>query len=234
MNRHRGTAAAIIAISGLIAMSDAPAAQDKPIERTVSVSASGQVAAEPDAAHISTGVVTEADTARDALTRNSTAMRALIDGLRALGLSDKDVQTSEISVEPRYHQHKDGRPPTITGYRVVNQMRIIQRNIGRLGEVLDTCVSLGANQLGGIRFEVSGAETLKDEARRRAMANAVRRAQLYAKAAGASVGQVLTISETVSGPRPAPMGRMAMAEAVPIEAGSQMLEVTVHVTWALR
>ena len=119
---------------------------------------------------------------------------------------------------------------------MVNQVRIVQRDIAKLGETLDRSITLGANQLGGISFEVSNAETLKDEARRRAMANAQRRAQLYATAAGAQVDRVLTISETVVTPGPRPLGgaRMAMAEAVPVEAGEQALTVTVYVTWSLK
>jgi hypothetical protein len=91
--------------------------------------------------------------------------------------------------------------------------------------------------MGAIQFEVSNAETLKDEARKRAMQNALRRAKLYAAGAGAEVGPVISISEEVQfiGPRPVPMARSALAaEAVPIEAGTQMLEARVHVTWSLK
>ena len=179
---------------GAFAMTAASHAQDRAAERTVSVSATGSVIAEPDIAHVSTGVLTEGATAREALDRNTTAMRALIDGLKALGIDAKDIQTTHIGVEPRYQQSKDGRTPTINGYRVHNQVRIVQRVIGKLGETLDKAVTLGANQINGVQFEVSQAETLKDEARRRAMANALRRAQLYATAAGGQVDRVLAIS----------------------------------------
>jgi uncharacterized protein YggE len=216
-------------------MSDITEAQERRPERTVSVSASGSASVAPDIAHISTGVVTEAASARAALDDNSKVMRALIDAVKSLGIEAKDVQTSQINVQPRYRNYKDGRPPSIDGYRVVNQVRIVARDIARLGEILDKAVEVGANQLGGISFEVSNAETLKDAARKAAMENAIRRANLYANAAGARVGRVLSISETVAGPIPRPVGyaRAAMAEAVPVEAGSQALEVTVHVTWAL-
>jgi hypothetical protein len=105
----------------------------------------------------------------------------------------------------------------------------------RLGEMLDSAITLGANQVNGINFDVSNAETLKDEARKQAMVNAKRRAELYATAAGAQLGSVLTISEDVSsGPRPMPLARAAMAGNVPIEAGTRTLTVEVHVTYALR
>lgn len=238
MNRLRCLALSLaMIVPGAVAMTSSAEAQDKSaIGRTVSVSATGSASASPDVARISTGVATEAATAREALDANNKAMRALIDGLKTLGLDAKDIQTTHIGVEPRHQHHKDGRPPTIVGYRVVNQVSITQRNVARLGETLDRSISLGANQLGGIAFEVSNAETLKDEARRRAMQNARRRAELYATAAGASLDRVLTISEHVAmaGPRPVGGVRMAMAEAVPVEAGEQSLDVTIHVTWSLK
>jgi len=211
--------------------------RERRVERTVTVAATGSVAVEPDMAHIATGVVSEADTAREALQLNSAAMKKVIDGLKGAGIDAKDIQTVGFNVEPRYQQGKDGRPPEINGYRVVNQVRIAVRDLGKLGELLDQTVSLGANQAGGISFEVSQAETLKDEARRQAVANAYRRAQLFATAAGARVGRVLSIAEDVidASPRPMPGRVRAMAaEAVPIERGGQTLEVRVQVTWALQ
>jgi len=212
-------------------------AQGNRVERTVTVSATGSVSVQPDIARIATGVVSEAETARDALQRNSATMKKVIDGLKAAGIDAADLQTSDLSIHPRYDQPKDGRAPKITGYRVSNQVRITARDMSRLGELLDTLVKLGANEAGGISFDVSNAETLRDEARRQAIANALRRARLYAEASGAAVGAVLTISEDVFAPEPRPYakGRVAMSgEAVPIEQGSQSLEARVQVTWELK
>jgi uncharacterized protein YggE len=204
------------------------------LDRTVSVSATGSVAAEPDLATISTGVVSEADTAREALSRNTQTMAKVIEGLKALGISAQDIRTTAVNVEPRYRSVKD-QAPTIVGYQVINQVRITARELKRLGEVLDQIVSLGVNQVGGIAFEVSKAEELRDEARKAAMANALRRAKLYAASAGAEIGPVLTIAEDAPAPGPRPMARTALAAGdVPIEPGTQRLEVKIHVTWALR
>lgn len=212
-----------------------PAAADDDQERRISVSASATVAAEPDIATISTGVVSEAETAREALEGNTAAMRRLTDGLKSAGIEARDIQTSSFNVEPRYEQTRDGRAPRIVGYRVHNQVRITARDIGKLGEVLDRAVTLGANQVGGITFEVSKAETLKDEARREAIANARRRAQLFAEAAGVELGDVLRIEEETQeeGP-PRPYVRALKAEAVPIERGTLALEARVNVTWELK
>jgi len=226
-----GVAALFVPVSATSAYSTEEAS-----ERRISVSASATIAAEPDIALISTGVISEAETAREALERNTAAMRRLIDGLKAAGIEPRDIQTTSFNVEPRYEQSREGRAPRMVGYRVHNQVRITAREIGRLGETLDRAVTLGANQIGGIQFEVSKAETLKDDARREAMANARRRAQLFAAAAGVELGDVLRIEEGVQheGPQPLPYTRALKAEAVPIEGGTLTLEATVNVTWALR
>src|SRR5262245_970458 len=184
--------------TGLLAASGARAAErDPPPERTVSVSATGSVTAEPDLAMISTGVVSEAETAREALSRNTATMAKVIEGLKAHGISAQDIRTTALNVEPRYRAAKDQAPAI-----VVNQVRITARELKRLGEVLDQIVTLGVNQIGGITFEVSKAEELRDEARKTAMANALRRARLFAASAGADVGAVLTISEDAPAPGP--------------------------------
>lgn len=210
-------------------------AQEKPMERTITVSATGEAAAVPDVARISSGVSSEAKTAREALDRNSAAMKKVIDGLKAAGVDAKDIQTSSFHIEPRYTDPREGEAPVVNGYRVTNQVEIVARNLGKLGELLDQLVTLGANQMGGLNFEVSKAETLKDEARKAAIANARRRAELYAAAAGVSVGEVIAISEEVAHAGPRPYAKAAMAvQAVPIEAGSETLEARVTVTWALK
>jgi uncharacterized protein YggE len=221
--------------TGLYAADAVLAAERGPSqERTVSVSATGSVSAEPDLAMISTGVVSEAETAREALSRNTATMAKVIEGLKAHGISAQDIRTTALNVEPRYRAAKD-QAPAIVGYQVVNQVRITARDLKRLGEVLDQIVALGVNQIGGIAFEVSKAEELRDEARKTAMANALRRARLYAASAGADVGAVLTISEDAPGVGPRPLARTSLAAGdVPIEPGTQRLEVKVHVTWALR
>ncbi len=214
-------------------------AQDKPMERTITVSASGIVSAVPDEATISTGVTSEAKTAKDALSANSSAMKKLIFDLKLKGIADKDIQTSQFSVEPVYVYPQEGKPPLVTGYRVSNMVGVKVRELDKLGGVLDQLVGGGANQMHGLTFDVSKAETLKDEARKEAMANALRRAKLLAAASGAEVGEVMQISEDVSyaGPQPVVFGRaktMAAEAAVPVERGSQDLEARVTVTWKLK
>lgn len=228
----------VLAVLLTLIASSAALTQEQParLARTVTVSAAGQVSAEPDIARISTGVVSEAATAREALTRNSAAMAALIAGLKENGIDEKDIQTSSFSIDPRYNNPLEGQTAMITGYRVLNQVEVTARNLDRLGEVMDALVVLGANQMNGLTFDVSKAETLKDGARKDAIANALRRAKLYAEAAGAEVGEVIAIAEEAAQFQPVAlrMDRAMKAESVPIERGSQTLEARVTVTWALK
>lgn len=210
-------------------------AEDKPMPRTITVSGTAQVTAEPDLARITSGVTIEADTARDALARNSEAMRKVIAALKGKGIDPKDIQTSAFRIEPKYTPAKD-RAPSIAGYRAVNQVHVTVRDLARLGDILDELVAAGANQMGGLSFDVTKADALKDSARKEAVANALRRAKLLATAAGAEVGEVVTISEEVES-MPVPgrvMARAAPMGAAPIETGSEILEARVTITWALK
>jgi hypothetical protein len=114
---------------------------------------------------------------------------------------------------------------------------VVVRDVTRLGELIDLAAENGANQFRDIDFRVSGQDAKLDEARREAMANAIRRAKLYAEAAGVELGKVMTISEHVQGlpPQPRYRGREAstMAAATPIEPGQQRLTVNVSVVWEL-
>lgn len=213
-------------------------AEEKSMDRTITVSATGTVTAEPDEATISSGVSSEAKTAKDAMSANSSAMRKVISELKNEGVEAKDIQTTQFNVEPVYVYPKEGQPPVVTGYRVTNMVGVRVRDLNRLGGVLDKLVVVGANQMSGINFEVSKAEVLKDDARKDAVANALRRAKLIAAASGAEVGEVIQIVEDMInvGPRPVVFARdkASMAEAAPIERGSQQLESRVTVTWKLK
>jgi uncharacterized protein YggE len=212
-------------------------AEEKAMDRTITVSATGTAEAEPDQARITSGVTTEALSAREAVSANSEAMTKVIAELKAKGVDGKDVQTASFNVEPVIDYSKDGQPPKIRGYRVSNQVIVLVRDLGKLGDVLDDVITAGANQVQGLAFEVSKADALKDQARKEAVANALRRAKLLAAAAGAEVGQVMQMSEEVTSNGPMPYGapRFAKAEmSVPIERGTSTLEARVTVTWSLK
>ncbi|MEO0730478.1 MAG: SIMPL domain-containing protein, partial [Pseudomonadota bacterium] len=142
--------------------------------RQISVRASGRVDVAPDRATFQTGVVTQARTAKDALAVNSSAMQNLVDGLKALGIKARDLQTSDFSINPQYRRNKNG-PPEIEAFEVRNTLAILIRDTDRIGEIIDKSASLGANQFGGLRFVVSGEDEKLDAARANAMEAARRK-----------------------------------------------------------
>ncbi len=214
----------------------APAAPEQQ-KRTISVTGIGSVKAAPDIAYISTGVITEAPTAQKAAADNASAMGRVIGELKAQGLEPRDIQTTNYSVRPRYQHFKDKRPPAITGYRVVNTVRIAVRELNKLGAVLDKVVTLGSNQIGGVQFGLSAPGKIKDEARRMAMADALRKAKLLAGVANATVGKAQKIEEHAAVARRPAFGRAALQvnpAAVPIEPSAHVVHAQVNVVWELQ
>lgn len=211
---------------------------------TIDIQGIGVVTATPDMAHVTSGVVSEAKTAREALSANTAAMSELLGVLTAAGIEDRDIQTSGFSVQPEYvYPHKSNssgytEPPKIVAYRVTNNVSVKVRDLAILGSVLDQAVTVGANAISGISFGVDDTETLFTEARKRAMTNAMEKAELYADAADVDLGRILNISEN-SGFSPQPNIRMArmdaMAESapVPVQAGELSYSITVSVRWEL-
>lgn len=238
------TAARLAFISALaLAAASLPAsAEETPRIATLDMVGTGMVSAAPDMAMITSGVVTDADTAAEALAANTEAMSAVIARIKEAGIEQRDIQTSGFSVQPRYRQVKSSSPEDyrseVFGYRVSNNVGVRVRDLAKLGGLIDVMVRDGANQVGGVTFIVSEEGKLKDAARKEAMADAIRKAGIYAEAAGVKLGRVLSINEQdFGGPRP--MMMMARAEAkmdgapAPMEAGESSLEVRVNVTWEL-
>ncbi len=207
--------------------------------RTISVTGLGEVAAVPDIAHVTVGVRTVAGTARAALSENSTTMAAVIDALRGMGIADRDMRTTNVSLHPRWRTEvtdNGTRAQVLTGYEATNLLRVTCRDLSKLGELLDALVGAGANDMRGISFDVDDRVKLMDEARAIAVRNARANAQLYAREAGVSLGAVLSISEAgVSTPthRNRAMAEMAVAAPVPIAAGEQTISASISVTFAI-
>jgi len=215
-------------------------AHDASDKRTISLSATGAVKTTPDKVDISTGVTTEAKTAREALDRNTEAMAKVVAALKQEGIEAKDIQTVNFSVGPVFEQRPYDKPapPVVIGYRVTNQVRITLQDTKQLGEILDKVVTLGSNQIDSIEFGVKEPEALKDEARKLALKNVTDNAKLYAEAAGVELGAIMSISEEESAYYPRAMPAAApmdmMKESVPIEAGTASVEVRVRVVWEIK
>lgn len=203
---------------------------------SITVMGTGTSYGTPDIASIRIGVVTEAASAAEALKENNEAMNRLHDVITKRGIDKKDFQTVQFTVSPRYTYDKSRQsPPAVTGYQVVNEVRVRNRNLSSLGEFLDEAVALGANQIRGISFDISDPSQLLDEARRKAFADAEHRARIYAGAAGLKLGTPITIEEQTGHALPHTAMRMeaATAAAVPIAQGEQTLTVAVTVTFAV-
>jgi uncharacterized protein YggE len=155
--------------------------------------------------------------------------------LKGAGIDEKDYQTSRLSLQPQYAPNRSG-PSPVVGYRASNRVTIRLRDVTKIASMIDVLVGAGANDIGGINFTVSQASKLLDEAREQAISDARRKAQIYAKAAGVTLGEPLSISEE-SAPTPVFRGKVASgmaASTAPVAQGEETLSVTVNVSWAIK
>jgi len=209
----------------------------QPVPPSISVSGQATVSAAPDLAEIEAGVTTEAKTARAASEANAKAMNDVLAALKGTGIAPKDVQTSQISLQPQMtSRNNSNAPPQITGYRATNRVSVRLRDIAKIGDTIDALVASGANDIGGIGFSVSQSSKLLDEARAKAVEDAHRKAAIYAQSAGVTLGAPLSIAED-GAPPPIAFRRMdatLAAAPTPIVPGEQTLRVSVHVSYEIK
>jgi uncharacterized protein YggE len=231
--KYRAALAAAIAATLLAA----PVSAQTQAPAMISVTGEATMSAPPDLAQIDGGVTSEAKTAREASDANNNAMGKVLLALKGAGIEEKDFQTSRLSLQPESAPNRGGGgPATIVGYRASNRVTVKLRDVSKLANVIDAMVGAGANDIGGISFRVSNASKLLDDAREQAIADARRKAEIYAKAAGVALGAPLSIAEE-NNVAPVPYRRMAAGMAVaatPIAQGEETLQVTVSVSWAIK
>ncbi len=209
------------------------------LPRTITVSGQGSASSEPDMATVNAGVTSFAKTAKQALASNTQAMQAVMKTLKGRGISQKDIQTTGFRVYAEYTHTPSPQATTkvnrIAGYRVSNTVRVKVFELPSLGETLDALVQSGGNQISGVEFGLSDPEAVTNEARREAVADARKRAELYAEATNTQVGGVISISEqAIHSPRPVMMRAAAMERgAVPIARGEQEVTASVNIMYAL-
>jgi len=219
------------------ALLGAPALAQTPADfpPAISVTGEAQISVAPDIAFVDAGVATDARTAREASEANNTAMAKVFAALKAANTDARDIQTSRLSLQPQYAPNRSG-PSPVVGYRASNRVTVRIHDVSKVAGVVDTLVGAGANDIGNVAFEVSQASKLLDDAREKAVADARRKAEIYAKAAGVTLGAPLSISE---GGAPQPMFRSKMAAGMaaaptPIAQGEETLSISVSVTWAIK
>ena len=227
---------------GAAAMPSAAVAQQSTINQTIAgtrldINATGEVTRVPDLAIISAGVVTRAPTASSAIQQAATRMARVRETLRQAGIADRDIQTSNISLNPQY-TYVNNQPPKLNGYSASNQLNVRFRDIANTGKILDALVAEGANQINGPNLTIDKPEAALDEARAKAVAIGRARADLYARALGMRVVRVVSVSESGGYAPPPPMPMMmaerSQAADSKIDPGEQKLQVTVSMTFELQ
>lgn len=221
-----------------------PAYADNNDAGLISVMGIGTVKTAPDMATINLTVLREAKTAQEALKNNSQAMTDVLSSMKEFGIEDKDLQTSNFSIHPRYiyPKQKNGvrQAPQIVGYQVSNSLTVRILDLEQVGGILDKSITLGVNQGGNIAFGNSDITELQMQARAMAMKNALKKAEVLTEAAGVGIGDIKQINESSSQARPQPIMRAEMAMAkvadspsVPIAGGENAYRVTVNVTFEI-
>ena len=196
---------------------------------SVTVSGTGTITAVPDQAEFDFSVLTNAATATAALGRNGTDTKAVISAVEGTGVAEANIQTSQVSLNPV--MSNDGT--SITGYSASDTISVTKLAIAKAGAVVDAAVGAGANGVSGPSLSVSSQDALYNDALKAAVAQAKTKAQALADAAGRTLGAVTTIVEG-GGSSPLPFAVGAAAKgSTPIEAGTQQIQATVTVTYAL-
>jgi uncharacterized protein YggE len=227
--KHLALLAAAIGASALL-IAPALAQSETP---AISVTGEATISVPPDQARVEAGVTSNGKTAREASEANNVTMGQVLLALKAAGIDGKDIQTSRLSLQPQSAPNRSTN--AIVGYRASNQVTVRLRDVTKVASTIDLLVGAGANDIGGINFIVSQALKLLDDAREQAVADARRKAEIYAKAAGVTLGAPLSIAEG-GGPAPVFRSKMAMAPmaATPVAQGEETLSVTVSVSWAIK
>jgi uncharacterized protein YggE len=228
-------------ILGTTAIVSPAAAQQATITQTIAgtrldVSATGEVTRVPDVAIISAGVVTRSPTATGALQSAADRMARVQAALSTAGIAPRDIQTSNLSLNPEY-TYANNQPPKLAGYTASNQLTVRFRDIRNSGKILDALVKEGANQINGPNLTIDQPEAALDEARASAVKMGRARADLYARSLGMRVVRLVSVSEgggSYPAPPPMPVMMARQSADTKIEAGEQKLSVTLAMVFELQ
>jgi uncharacterized protein YggE len=203
------------------------------LDKLITVTGEAMTAAAPDRVTMRLGVASQGKTAREASDSNAKTMTAVIAAIKAAGADERDIQTTRLMLQPVFEQKPNG-PPHLTGFRASNDVTVKLDDVGKLAGLIDRAVAAGANEMSGIEFAVSDQSKRLDEARAQAIADARRKAEIYAKAAGVVVGRPVSITENSATPPPRPMSAAAFRAApTPVSPGELALQANVSVSFEL-
>lgn len=189
--------------AALVSVTPKPVSAEDAVERLVSITGEATVEVKPDMATLSFGVENTATVAQDAQRENSLKMNAVIDALKASGISPDDIQTSAFSLVPVYEpapayrleSEKPGATPVLTGYRCNNTVVVKVRSLGTVGTIIDEAVTAGATNIGGITFGLQTPDQYKNDMLAAAVQNARVKAEIIARAAGVAITGIQRMSD---------------------------------------
>jgi len=216
-----------------------PAAVSQSAPRAMNVSGTGEVFLTPDIAYITIGVHTEKPSASDAMKENNAQSSRVIDALKRMGVDEKDIRTVNFSIYPSQSYGPDGSPLELK-YAVDNSVYVTVRDLAKLGELLDSVVSSGANTVNSIQFDVADNKDALKQARAAAVESAKTQAQELADAAGIKLGDIIGISFSDSTPIPfynsfgKGGGGALSADIVPIQPGQLIVTANVNITYEIK
>jgi uncharacterized protein len=224
-------AALIVAVAALAGVGRPGAAHgsNAPSGRVIKVTGTGNASAVPNEVSFSFGVQTDGATAREAQAANAERMSSVIDALRSLGIAKADLQTTDVSVGPKW-----GENGSVIGYTAHNSVQVQLHRVARSGHVVDVAVAAGATESSGPTFSRVDREQLYESALRNAVAQARSQAEALAAEANVQLGAVVRVEEQSAQPEVIGAYPMAMkAAGTPVEPGTQKTQATVTVTFAL-
>jgi uncharacterized protein len=195
----------------------------------ITVAATGTVSVAPDRAGFTLGTLSQGSTAAGALNASSQGVARIVDALRKAGVAKADIQTSEVSLSPRMDENGNA----VAGYTATNSVTVTIRKIADAGDVVDAAVGAGANQVYGPNLLASDQDAAYRKALAAAVAEARTKAEALARASGVSLGRVTAVTESGESPQPVFAATRLSDSAMKIEPGTQEIEATVSVTFAV-
>jgi len=205
--------------SSSLCLSLLPALGHEVDERWVCVKGLGVAESAPDLAILRLGVISTAKTAQFATASNNRSMEKILENLEREGIEEKDIETTNFNLTPQ-REYRKNLPPLIVGFQVSNTLMVKIHDLDKVGEVMQAAIEAGGNNFQSLEFTISDPSEQKDEARRRAVKDAVSRAETLTEPLDAEVGQPITIQEIQYSHHPQPHRRMMMADALHAESAS--------------
>lgn len=230
---RRLLAGSVALVAAVALTAPAARAQAQMIDKVITVTGEANVSVAPDLAMIRGGVTTQGKTAKEASDANAKEMMAVIDALKAAGIAERDIQTTRLSIYPQQDPNKAGKA-RIIGFQASNQVNVKLRDINKIADALDRMISAGANEISGVSFSVSDPSKALDAARKEAVADARRKAEIYATAAGVGLGRAVVIQEEGTPALFQPKAMVMRASAAPpVQPGEETLRISVTIGYEL-